>query len=117
LQGSSLAIDRGDNGTISLIDKDLDGNLRRYAGGRVDMGAFEFQGTATATLVISVATGNWESNSTWDIGRVPRLGDYVIINNNHVISLNSTGIAKNIEYRGTGQLKFNSTSSNLEIGF
>jgi hypothetical protein len=117
LQASSLAIDRGDNGTISLTDKDLDGNLRRFSGGRVDMGAYEFQGTATSILVISVATGNWESNSTWDIGRVPQLGDYVIIDNNHIVTLSSTGIAKNLEYRGTGKLKFNTTTSKLEIGF
>jgi hypothetical protein len=117
VQASSLTIDRGDNGTISLTDKDLDGNLRRFSGGRVDMGAYEFQGTATATLVISVQTGNWESNSTWDIGRVPQLGDYVIIDNNHIVTLSSTGIAKNLEYRGTGQLKFNTTTSKLEIGF
>ena len=117
LQASSLAIDRGDNGTISLTDKDLDGNLRRFAGGRVDMGAYEFQGTATATLVISVVTGPWEANSTWDVGRVPQLGDYVIIDNSHIVTLNGTGIAKNLEYRGTGQLKFNATTSKLEIGF
>jgi CHRD domain/PKD-like domain/Right handed beta helix region len=117
VQASSLTIDRGDNGTISLTDTDLDGNLRRFASGRVDMGAYEFQGTATATLVISVATGNWESNSTWDVGRVPQLGDYVIIDSNHIVTLNGTGIAKNLEYRGTGQLKFNTTTSKLEIGF
>lgn len=117
LQASSLAIDRGDNGAITLTDKDLDDNLRRFSGGRVDMGAYEFQATSTATLVISVATGNWESNSTWDIGRIPQLGDYVIIDNSHVITLNTTGVVKNLEYRGTGQLKLNTTTSKLEIGF
>ncbi|PWK16940.1 parallel beta helix pectate lyase-like protein [Arcicella aurantiaca] len=114
---NSLAIDRGDNGIISLTDKDLDENQRRYTGGRVDMGAYEFQGRATASLVISVHSGNWESNSTWDIGRVPQLGDYVIIDNNHTITLSTSGIAKNLEYRGTGQVKFNATTSKLEIGF
>jgi hypothetical protein len=117
VQASSLTIDRGENGRISLTDKDLDGNLRRFAGGRVDMGAYEFQGVATATLVISIQTGNWESNSTWDIGRVPQLGDYVIIDNSHIVTLTGTGIAKNLEYRGTGQLKFNAITSKLEIGF
>lgn len=60
LQGLLLVIDRGDNGATTLTDKDLDGNLKRFSGGRVDMGTYEFQGTAT--LVISLATGNWESN-------------------------------------------------------
>ena len=117
LKAISLAIDRGDNGNISLTDKDLDRNLRRFAGGRVDMGAYEFQGNGTSTLIISVVTGPWEANSTWDIGRMPQLGDYVIIDNNHVVTLSTTGIAKNLEYRGTGTLKFNSATSKLEIGF
>ncbi len=117
LQVSSLAIDRGDNGIITLTDKDLDGNLRRFANGRVDMGTYEFQGAATATLIISVASGSWETNSTWDIGRIPQLGDYVIIDNSHIVTLTGTGVAKNLEYRGTGKLKFNATTSKLEIGF
>ncbi|PWK29074.1 uncharacterized protein DUF11 [Arcicella aurantiaca] len=117
LQASSLGVDRGDNGSISLTDLDLDGNLRRYNGGRVDMGAYEFQGNATASVVISIATGNWEINSTWDVNRVPQIGDIVIIDQNHIVTLNGVGNAKNIEYRGTGKLKFNSTSSKLNIGF
>jgi hypothetical protein len=117
LKTNSLAIDRGNNGSISLIDNDLDGNLRRYSSGRVDIGAYEFQGTASANLVISVQTGNWESNSTWDVGRVPQLGDYVIIDNNHTVTLNGEGTAKNLEYRNNGFLKFGSTSTKLNIGF
>ena len=116
LKATSLAINKGDNGSISLIDKDLAGNLRRFAGERVDMGAYEFQGSGTLTLVISVVTGPWEASSTWDVGRVPQLGDYVIIQNNHVVTLSTTGIAKNLEYRGTGSLKFNLITSKLELG-
>ena len=67
-------------------------------------------------MVISVRTGSWEDNSTWNVGRVPQLGDYVIIDNNHIVTLNGTGITKNLEYRGTGQLKFNTTSSKLNTG-
>ena len=117
VQASSLAIDRGDNGAITLTDRDLDGNLRRFSGGRVDMGTYEFQGAATATLVISAQTGNWEINSIWIGFKVPVLGDYVIIDNNHVVTLSTTGVAKTLEYRGTGQLKFNTITSKLEIGF
>ena len=117
LKATSLAINRGDNGSISLTDKDLDGNLRRFSGGSVDMGAYELQGAGTSTMVISVVTGPWEANSTWDIGRVPQLGDNVIIQNNHIITLSTTGIAKNLEYRGTGSLKFNLATSKLELGF
>ena len=116
LQASSLAIDRGDNGTISLTDKDLDGNLRRFAGGNVDMGAFEFQGSATANIVISVQSGAWEVNSTWDTGRVPQLGDNVIINNNHNVTISGTGTAKNVEIRTNAKLIHGSASSKLQTG-
>ena len=117
LKSSSLGIDRGNNGSILLTDVDLDGYLRRYNGGRVDMGAYEFQGNSVSSIVISVASGNWESNSTWDVGRVPKIGDLVIINNNHTVNLNGMGNAKNIEYRGTGTLKLNTTNGKLNIGF
>ena len=117
LKANSLGIDRGDNGTISTTDLDLEGNLRRYNGGRVDVGAYEFQGNATATLIISINTGNWESNSTWDIGRIPSIGDTVIIDNNHTVNLNGVGNAQTLECRGTGKVKFNTTDSKLNIGY
>jgi Right handed beta helix region len=117
VQAASLTIDRGDNGTISLTDKDLDGNLRRFSGGRVDMGAYEFQGAATTTLVISAQTGDWESNSTWVGFKVPELGDYVIIDANHIVTINTTAIAKGIEYQATGQVKFKTAVAKLNIGF
>ena len=117
LQASSLAIDRGNNTGISLIDKDLDGNLRRFAGGTVDMGAYEFQGVATSNIVISAQTGDWEINSTWVGFIAPQIGDMVIIDANHIVTINATAIAKNIEYRATGQVKFKTAVAKLNIGF
>jgi hypothetical protein len=117
VQASSLAIDRGDNTGISLTDTDLDGNLRRFNGGMVDMGAYEFQGAATSNIVISAQTGDWEINSTWVGFKVPALGDVVIIDANHIVTINATGIAKSIEYRATGQVKFKTAAAKLNIGF
>jgi parallel beta-helix repeat protein len=113
---TSLTIDRGDNGTISLTDLDLDGNLRRFSGGTVDMGAYEFQGAGIANVVISAQTGDWESNTTWVGLKVPQLGDIVVIDANHIVTINTTVIAKNIEYRGTGQIKFKNATAQLNIG-
>lgn len=71
LTNTSPAIDAGDNGTISLTNKDLIGNLRRFNGGIVDIGAYEFQGSRMGGTIISIVSGNWESSSTWNIGRSP----------------------------------------------
>ena len=118
LKASSLAINRGDNGSFNLTDVDLDGNLRRFSGGRVDMGAYEFQGSSTVSLVISVASGNWNASSTWDAGHIPQINDTVIIDSNHNVIVNATTeLAKNIEFRGTGKIQFNSSATKLSVGF
>ena len=116
VRAASLTIDRGNNGTITLTDTDLDGNPRRFAGGIVDMGAYEFQGAGIANVVISAQTGNWESNTTWVGLQVPKLGDKVIIDANHTVTINSAAIAKSVEYRGTGNVKFNSATAKLNTG-
>jgi hypothetical protein len=64
----------------------------------------------------SITTGNWESTTTWDLGRIPQAGDLVIINQNHEVTLNATATVKKIEYQGTGKLNFNSASSVINTG-
>jgi Fungalysin metallopeptidase (M36)/Fungalysin/Thermolysin Propeptide Motif len=115
-QATSLVIDRGNNGTILITDRDLDGNLRRYMSGTVDMGAYEFQGAAVSNLIISVQSGPWEANSTWDIGRVPQIGDNVIINDSHNVTVSGTGTAKNVEIKTNAKLIHTSTSSKIQTG-
>jgi hypothetical protein len=70
-----------------------------------------------STIVISIASGNWDDNSIWDIGRSPRVGDTVIIDNNHVVNLNGPGNSKYIQYRGTGKLMLTLVISKLNLGF
>jgi hypothetical protein len=116
LSNTSPAIDAGNNGTISLTDKDLINNPRRFNGGLVDMGTYEFQGSRTGGTIISIISGNWENDSTWNIGRSPLAGDNVIISNNHNVSVNTVGTAKNVEIRTNAKLIHSSASSKLQTG-
>jgi surface protein len=52
------------------------------------------------TLVKSITTGNWESNTTWNIGRVPKAGDVVIIDGGHSVTINGNCNIKDMEVRG-----------------
>ena len=52
------------------------------------------------TLVKSITTGNWEANTTWNIGRVPKAGDVVIIDGGHAVTINGNSTIKDLEVRG-----------------
>lgn len=56
--------------------------------------------TTAPTNVISIATGNWESNTTWNVGRPPQAGDVVTIDTGHTVKVNATGTAKNMTIKG-----------------
>jgi hypothetical protein len=116
VNNTSPAIDGGDNGTITLTDKDLVGNLRRFNGGIVDIGAYEFQGSRVGGTIISVVSGNWESGSTWMGGVSPLAGDNVIINNNHNVTILNSGTAKNVEIRTNAKIINSTASSKLQTG-
>ena len=47
---------------------------------------------------------------------MPQAGEGVIIDRNHTVTLNTTGIAKELKCNGKGILKLNSTNSKLETG-
>lgn len=117
VMNTSPTIDGGENGTISLVDKDVDGNLRRFNGGIVDMGAYEFQGNRVGLLVISIRTGNWEDGTTWDIGRQPLAGDSVIINDNHIVTINNTGTSKNLQVKTNAKIIYSLTFSKTQLGY
>ncbi len=117
LTNTSPAIDAGNNGTINLTDRDLNKNFRRYSGGIVEMGAYEFQGNRTGETVISIVSGNWENDAIWDIGRSPLAGDLVIINDNHQVTINNTGTAKNLTIKPNAAVIYSQASSKIQIGF
>jgi hypothetical protein len=68
-------------------------------------------------IIVSIATGDWESPTTWNAGRVPKSGDFVIIDQDHTVTLNGETSIKTIDYRGTGTLKYQSASCKLNTGF
>lgn len=116
LTNTSPAIDAGYNDIISLTDKDLLGNLRRFNGGIIDIGAYEFQGSRIGETVTSITSGNWETGSTWDIGRKPLAGDMVIINNNHIVTVNQDGVLKNIELRPNAKVMYSTAGIKMQTG-
>jgi hypothetical protein len=67
-------------------------------------------------VIISITTGDWESASTWNLNRVPLSTDIVVIDSTHIVSINTAVVAKKVEYRSTGQIKFNTGISKLSIG-
>ena len=73
--------------------------------------------TVVPNTVISAQTGDWETTFTWLGSIVPQLGDIVVIDANHIVTINATVIAKKIQYRGTGQIKFKTSTAKLNIGF
>ena len=97
----SPCINTGNNGTISLMDTDLDGKLRRYDGENVDMGAYEY-----IFYFDSATSGNWNVPATWTCNCVPDGTLPVRINSNHQVNIPDgyTGQAKGIMYKNTGTL-------------
>jgi len=76
-------------------------------------------GFATKTCIIptniSIATGSWTNANTWELGRVPKVGDNVIIDTPHTVTLMGEGNAKSVEQKGT--LNLSTSGSKVNIGF
>lgn len=77
LQAISPCINRGMNQSWMTSAFDLDGNTRLYAGGVVDMGAYEFQGTPTLLhpevlydASFGMVSNRFGFNINWNSGRV-----------------------------------------------
>jgi hypothetical protein len=66
--------------------------------------------------ITSIVSGNWAVSTTWNAGRVPQAGDNVIIDSNHIVTLDGISTIKSLEYRGTGKLMMSTTASKLNTG-
>lgn len=95
------------------IEKELTtNNFKKFRSETINLG----NSILPITTITSITTGDCEYSNTWNLGRVPQTGDVVIIDRNHTVTLNTTGIAKELKYIGTSILKFSSTNSKLETG-
>jgi trimeric autotransporter adhesin len=71
----------------------------------------------TVVTITSITTGNWESASTWNLGRVPLVTDKVIIDQNHIVTVTSNAAtAKNVEYKIGANINFANSTVKLNVG-
>jgi hypothetical protein len=122
LQACSSAIDAGTN--TGAPNNDLDGNARPYNNGTVDMGAFEYQGTANLCLCTDLLTWtgalstDWHTADNWNPACVPTSGHHVLIPdvvNNPTIS--TTALAKSVIINNGAVLTVSATGSLAIDGF
>jgi hypothetical protein len=78
------------------------------------------QATLGGTTFISIATGNWNQNSTWNLNAVPGPNDNVIITSNHIVTINAAGMACHnltVGQGGAAVLRFgnNNTARTLTV--
>jgi hypothetical protein len=101
LKDSSPCINVGTDVGVSPLD--LDRNLRPK-GGKTDMGAYE--SNVNMNEIISIANGNWESSSTWNLDRAPLPTDKAILNGHNVMIGTNLARAKDLEYKAGAILRY-----------
>jgi hypothetical protein len=75
-------------------------------------------GTGCTSTITSIATGNWESATTWNLNRLPTNTDHVIIDTNHTVTVTTPDAnAKKVETRGNAKVIFNDNTTKLKLGF
>jgi hypothetical protein len=119
LTASSPVINAGDAGSSTAVVGAEDGyGQARIVGGRVDMGAFEYGSPVsgcTGGVIASVKDGLWSDGATWSCGRVPALGERVLLNHAVTIPASYTAFGKTLVY-GAGSRLIYGAGSTLRLG-
>ncbi|GAB2787587.1 hypothetical protein GCM10027275_35500 [Rhabdobacter roseus] len=63
----------------------------------------------------SIASGDWQNASTWSCGRVPSVCDAVLIHEGHVVRLEGTGLARQVQVADDAQLELDEDAQ-LQLG-
>jgi serine protease AprX len=75
-------------------------------------------GAGCTSTITSIATGNWENATTWNLNRLPTNTDHVIIDTNHTVTVTTPDAnAKKVETRGNAKVIFNDNTTKLKLGF
>ncbi|CAN5639543.1 hypothetical protein BH09BAC4_BH09BAC4_04240 [soil metagenome] len=103
LRTGSPAINTGDPATTTATvgSTDLAG-LPRFVGGRVDMGAVEFQDE-----LFTVKTGNWNDPTVWNVNRLPQPGDRARLKHAVTIPASYPAFVTSLLYDPAGRLLYN----------
>lgn len=72
---------------------------------------------AQTNVITSVRSGPWENPDTWDQERVPVAADQVIVDQNHAVTISTTGVARKLTPRLNARLRMPLPVSKLRLGF
>jgi len=114
LKNGSPPVNAGDPATTSATvgSTDLAGNLRFYANGRIDIGAYELQ---EVLEIYSLKNGNWNDQTLWSVERLPQLGERVRLKHLVTIPASYQGLSGTLIYDPASKLMYD-TGGRLQLG-
>ena len=80
----------------------------------IDISAYEFQYIDTLS---SLKNGQWTDPSVWSVGRVPTVGDVVLLLHTITIPVDVLAKSQHLLYNSNGRLLFEDSTSSLQLGF
>ncbi|WP_248476345.1 choice-of-anchor Q domain-containing protein [Spirosoma liriopis] len=105
LKPTSPCINTGDpsSSTAMVGSLDLSGSKRLQAG-RIDMGAYEYQGSDCSSGMYTLQNGLWSDATIWSCGRVPTATDAAVIKHRITLSSGYIGTACRVTFETGSQL-------------